>query len=128
MKKILLFLILIVYNYIIVYGQESENMKQTKNTIHLDAAYIFITGMYSANYERQFFSKPHLKIKINIGYGGWYRMLSGNFTNFIDGKSIKLSTNILFGAKSHYFETDLGYRYVFFNEEWQKNILHFIRL
>lgn len=87
---------------------------RTRNTIHLDGASLFYIGMYSLNYERTIFRTDHYNLSINAGFGGWYFIpISQSYY----GYSIPLSFNNLIGSGNNYFETDIGLRYIFFNDK-----------
>ncbi len=97
--------------------QDAE-IKQVKNAILINGANAYFIGMYSFEYERNIFERKIFETLIRIGYGGWYYMDTGVFTNIIEGKSIITSVNGLIGENSHKFEFNIGVRYVFL-EDWE---------
>jgi hypothetical protein len=97
-------------------------VNQVKNTIHIDAASIYFIGMYSINYERFIHPWKSCKIYANIGLGGYYELVKTEGISFriFDGKSAILTAVFLLGERNHHFETSLGGRYIFFDQDWEK--------
>ncbi len=91
---------------------------RAKNAILINVASAYLIGMYSFEYERNVFKKGKFEALLRVGYGGWYYIEYGIFTNIIYGKSIITSANGLIGKNSHKFEFNIGVRYIFL-EEWE---------
>ena len=93
-------------------------VKRAKNAILINGANAYFKGTYSFEYERNVFKKGIIETLLRIGFGGWYYIDSGVFSNIIDGKSIITSVNALIGGNSHKFEFNIGVRYIFL-EDWE---------
>ncbi len=110
----------IFFVFFSIHASSQLKMSQAKNTIYADVASIYVVGMSSINYERLIYSWHALKLYGNASFGGCYKMETGVFTDIIDGKSTTLNLVLLVGGRNHHFETNLGARYVFFDDEWEK--------
>lgn len=113
---------IIYFSFFSIAASSQLQVNQVKNSIHVDAASIYIIGMYSINYERLIYQWRSTKIYVNAGLGGYYELVKteGISSRILDGKSAILSAVFLLGGRNHHFETSLGGRYIFFDQDWEK--------
>jgi hypothetical protein len=100
-------------------SQDSTRIVNRNNSIHVDVATAFYTGMYSINYERKIFEVNNFKMNIDIGVGEWY------FTNISDwysGLSVPFYLTGLIGSNKNFFQIDVGMRYIEFSDKSDKDI------
>lgn len=119
-NKILLITYVLLIISVAGYGrtETDDDTNRTRNTIHVDGASLFYIGMYSLNYERTIFRTNRYNLSINAGFGGWYFIpISQSYY----GYSIPVSFNNMIGSGNNYFETDIGLRYIFFNDKSSSN-------
>ena|ERR1035437_640298 len=118
MKRIYFFLVFVVVTTQL-FAQE-HNLSRAKNALFLDVEYIYITGNYAINYERQVYANHGFKSGINLGFGGWYSFVNkGNVSlnHQANSYSIPVTINTVTGSGSNHFELDLGVRYLL-NKKW----------
>lgn len=119
MKTLIKIFLLIIFTF---FSNEAIcqdiGVKRAKNAILINGANAYFMGMYSFEYERNVFKKGKFETLLRIGYGGWYYIEYGIFSNIIYGKSIITSVNALIGKNSHKFEFNIGVRYIFL-EDWE---------
>jgi len=99
--------------------QNMEASRKNNSILISGASSIMLNGMYSFDYERNVYQKGKFETLLRLGYGEWYFIDHGVFSNIIKGNSINTSINGLFGERSNKFEINLGIRYLFL-EEWEK--------
>jgi len=99
--------------------QNIEVSRKKNSFLISGASSIMLNGMYSFDYERNVYKIGKLETLLRIGYGEWYFIDYGVFSNLINGNSINTSIIGLLGESSHKFEFNLGVRYIFL-EEWEK--------
>ena len=99
--------------------QNIEVPRKKNSFLISGASSIMLNGMYSFDYERNVYQKGKFETLLRFGYGEWYFIDHGVFTNIINGNSINTSINGLLGESSHKFEINLGIRYIFL-EKWEK--------
>lgn len=99
--------------------QNIEVSRKKNSFLISGASSIMLNGMYSFDYERNVYKIGKLETSLRIGYGEWYFIDYGVFSNLINGNSINTSIIGLLGESSHKFEFNIGVRYIFL-EQWEK--------